>query len=50
MDAGGPELEHQTRECVRLALFLGYGATLRSSQETWVPFPASHFFYFHFMT
>ena len=50
MDAGGPELEHQTRECVHLALFLGYEAILRSSQETWVPFPASHFFYFHFMT
>ena len=28
MDAGGPELEHQTRECVHLALFLGYEATL----------------------
>ena len=50
MDAGGPKLEHQTRECVHLALFLGYEAILRSSQETWVLFLASHFFYFYFMT
>lgn len=42
--------ECQTRECVHLAIFLGYEAILRSSQETWVPFPASHFLYFHFMT
>ena len=27
MDAGGPELEHQTSECVQLPLFLGYKAT-----------------------